>query len=270
LNHAVENKYRFNGGNELQNKEFSDGSGLDWYDATFRMYDPQIGRFHQIDELADIVDSWSPYTFSFNTPILFNDPLGLLAGSDTITLPEVIIVGKPKPQKPVNQYAYPLEAQPTYIPAMGTPSTQNSNSQGLAMLGAALTTTAEGTGTSVVSSVGIPVLLTAAAAYLLWDRLVNYPSGLDMPSNFRGDNTHLPPPIFIIPPLTNPPSIVFSTEKDRTAQDIISKDRKGSINSEFPDQYRDKTLDQIEKAAKQGQEGAKKALKLLKDGRFKK
>ena len=204
LNNAVENKYRFNGGNELQNKEFSDGSGLDWYDATFRMYDAQIGRFHQVDMLAEMVDSWSPYTFSFNNPILFNDPLGLLAGSDTITLPEVIIVGKPKAQKPVNQYAYPLEAQPTYIPATGTPSTQNSNNQGLAMLGAALTTTAEGTGTSAVSSVGIPVLLTAAAAYLLWDRLVNYPSGLDMPTNFRGDNTYIRGPLVIAPPQVTP------------------------------------------------------------------
>lgn len=66
------------------------------------------------------------------------------------------------------------------------------------------------------------------------------------------------------------PPHLFASEKDRTAQDIISKDRKGSINSEFPDQYRGKTLGEIEKAAKQGQEGAKKALKLLKDGRFKK
>src|SRR5690606_28800571 len=94
LNNAVENKYGFNGGNELQSKEFSDGSGLELYDANFRFYNAQIGRFQQIDEFADIVDSWSPYAFGFNNPILFNDPLGLLASSDTITLPEVIVVAK--------------------------------------------------------------------------------------------------------------------------------------------------------------------------------
>jgi RHS repeat-associated protein len=77
LNNAPENKYRFNEGNELQNKEFSDGSGLDWYDATHRMYDAQIGRFHQIDPLSDLFEDITPYSYAFNNPLLFNDPLGL-------------------------------------------------------------------------------------------------------------------------------------------------------------------------------------------------
>lgn len=74
-----ENRRKFNGGNELQSKEFSDGSGLEWYDATNRMYDPQIGRFGQIDELGEVVTGWSPYSFSYNNPVNFNDPLGLEA-----------------------------------------------------------------------------------------------------------------------------------------------------------------------------------------------
>ncbi|MGN6439293.1 MAG: DUF6443 domain-containing protein [Agriterribacter sp.] len=77
LNGVAENKRKFNYGNELQNKEFSDGRGLELYDATFRQYDPQIGRFHQVDPLASMINNWSPYVFVQNNPLLYSDPLGL-------------------------------------------------------------------------------------------------------------------------------------------------------------------------------------------------
>ena len=79
----AENKYRFNGGSELQNKEFSDGSGLEMYDADFRGYDPQVGRFWQIDPLAYLFVEWSPYTYSFDNPIFLNDPFGLAPDSSS-------------------------------------------------------------------------------------------------------------------------------------------------------------------------------------------
>nr|WP_295187908.1 RHS repeat-associated core domain-containing protein [Sediminibacterium sp.] len=73
----LENKYKFNGGNELQSGEFSDGSGLELYDAIHRRYDQQLGRFNQIDALADMSLHQSPYNFGSNNPIRINDPLGL-------------------------------------------------------------------------------------------------------------------------------------------------------------------------------------------------
>lgn len=74
---GVENKHKFNGGTELESKEFSDGSGLELYATEFRNYDAQIGRFHQIDLLADVNPSFSSYSFANNNPISMNDPLGL-------------------------------------------------------------------------------------------------------------------------------------------------------------------------------------------------
>ncbi|MEJ7738918.1 MAG: DUF6443 domain-containing protein [Chitinophagaceae bacterium] len=76
---GVENRRGFNG-NELQSTEFSDGSGLNVYDFNARTYDPQIGRFIQLDPKSEEADqeSWSPYHFSYNNPVRYNDPDGRL------------------------------------------------------------------------------------------------------------------------------------------------------------------------------------------------
>jgi len=62
-----ENRFLYNG------KELQSDLDLDWYDYGARMYDPSIGRFMTIDPIAELYNSYSPFSYSINNPIRFID-----------------------------------------------------------------------------------------------------------------------------------------------------------------------------------------------------
>ena len=77
INFGILENHKHYNGNELESKEFTDGSGLEVYDFEARSYDQQVGRFFQIDpEINNDHHNFTPYAFAYNNPATYCDPFG--------------------------------------------------------------------------------------------------------------------------------------------------------------------------------------------------
>ncbi|QJP35152.1 RHS repeat-associated core domain-containing protein [Nonlabens sp. Ci31] len=70
---AAADKFGFGG------KELQDELGLEWMDFHARNYDASLGRWMNVDPLAEKFVAWSPYVYVHNNPINMTDPTGMEA-----------------------------------------------------------------------------------------------------------------------------------------------------------------------------------------------
>ena len=72
LGNDVAQRWKYGGKEYMQA-----GMDLNWYDVGARNYDPALGRWMNLDPLAEQMRRHSPYNYAFDNPVYFMDPDGM-------------------------------------------------------------------------------------------------------------------------------------------------------------------------------------------------
>src|SRR5690554_8235489 len=67
-------KYKIGG------KEYQEEFDINFYDFGARNYDAALGRWMNVDPLAESMPEWSPYNYAFNNPVflVYTDGMALI------------------------------------------------------------------------------------------------------------------------------------------------------------------------------------------------
>ncbi|RKS98125.1 DUF6443 domain-containing protein [Chryseobacterium defluvii] len=180
--------YKYNG-KELQE------TGM--YDYGARMYMPDIGRWGVLDPLAELQSRFSPYHYSYNNPIFYNDPTGMIGdcptcpkgitninllpnGEKEMQIEEVLLTGTKKSSfnySAAFQLMLPSSSLTGVLPAVNSPSilsyfpsiTWPSNAVVLETATAAEATLLadDVTGVGVADDILIPVIFAGSVIYVI-------------------------------------------------------------------------------------------------------